>query len=486
VEQPLPDPSLIILVGPSGAGKSTWAAERFRPEEIVSSDELRAVVGSGPHDLEASADAFDLLDRIVTARLGRGLLTVVDSLGLDDERRLHHRRLAAAVGLPAVTVAFDVPEAVMRARNRSRPRPVPEKVLTSQIRRFRQLLGRLEEEGPVVAAGSQRMEAAHSPAAVSSRERQLRDPVGLRFYLQISRFPATGLAGWLTEVASTAEDLGFAGVAVMDHLIQIPQVGRAFEPIPEAYTTLAYLAGRTGRLELGALVSGVTLRNPALLAKMVATLDVLSGGRAYCGLGAGWFAAEQKSYGYGAWSPGQRLAALEDALHILPLMWGPGKASYQGRMTTIEEAVCYPRPAATVPIIVGGRGPRLIDLAVRLADGINLAAADLDRLLPAVEAARARWDRDGFEVSVLDTPLIGRDRQEVAELVERHRGSRPAAAFVERHHAGEVDLHIGRYRAMAERGVGSVFLAPVGLDQPADLDRLGLLLEAFPRPENDD
>ncbi|HKX75659.1 MAG TPA: LLM class flavin-dependent oxidoreductase, partial [Acidimicrobiia bacterium] len=372
-------------------------------------------------------------------------------------------------------------EAVMRARNRGRSRPVPEKVLTSQIRRFRQLRERLEGEGQLIVAAGQGVEPAHSPEARLSRERQRQDPVGLRFYHQVSQFPATGLEDWLTALVVTAEDLGFAGVAVMDHLMQIPQVGRPFESMPEAYTTLAFLAARTTRLQLGALVSGVTLRNPALLAKMVATLDVLSGGRAYCGIGAGWFSAEQRSYGFPSLAPGQRLAALEDALHILPVMWGPGQASYVGRMTTIAEAVCYPRPLGKVPIIVGGRGPRLIDHAARLADGINLATADLDRLLPLVESAKEKWHRPEVEVSVLDIPLVARHRNEVAELVERHRGSHSAAVFAQRHHAGDIDLHIGRYRAMAERGVEAIFLAPVGLNQPEDLAPLGTLIEAFSR-----
>ena len=85
---PLPDPALVVLVGPSGSGKSTWAAARYRSAEVVSSDTLRGVVGSGPHDLDASDEAFALLETIVAARLGRGLSTVVDTLGTDAERRL--------------------------------------------------------------------------------------------------------------------------------------------------------------------------------------------------------------------------------------------------------------------------------------------------------------------------------------------------------------------------------------------------------------
>ena len=107
----LPDPALVVLVGPSGSGKSVWAAERYRPDEVVSSDRLRSLVGSGEHDLDASADAFALLDQIVAARLRRGLTAVVDTLGLDPARRRGYLDLARVSGMPAVAAG---PEDVLR------------------------------------------------------------------------------------------------------------------------------------------------------------------------------------------------------------------------------------------------------------------------------------------------------------------------------------------------------------------------------------
>ena len=133
----LPDPAVVVLAGAAGSGKSTWAATRFRPTEIVSSDALRAVVGSGPADLDATTEAFDLLDQIVAARTRRGLTTVVDTLGLDPARRRDYLRLAAAAGLPAVLVILDTPAALCRQRNRDRDRPVPAPVITEQLRRVR-------------------------------------------------------------------------------------------------------------------------------------------------------------------------------------------------------------------------------------------------------------------------------------------------------------------------------------------------------------
>src|SRR5260221_10255609 len=104
----LPEPCLVVLVGASSSGKSTWAASQFAPTEIVSSDGLRAVVGHGEDDLDASVDAFALLDTIIERRLGRGLTTVVDTLGLDPERRRRYRDVADRHGVECVAVGFEI------------------------------------------------------------------------------------------------------------------------------------------------------------------------------------------------------------------------------------------------------------------------------------------------------------------------------------------------------------------------------------------
>ena len=169
----LPDPAVVVLAGAAGSGKSTWAAARFRTTEIVSSDALRAVVGSGPADLDATTEAFDLLDQIVTARTRRGLTTVIDTLGLDPERRRDYRRLARAVGLPAVLVVLDTPAALCRQRNRDRDRPVPAPVITEQLRRVRRLVAEAEDEGwdlvLVEAAGTEMVPAEGGPSTGSGR-----------------------------------------------------------------------------------------------------------------------------------------------------------------------------------------------------------------------------------------------------------------------------------------------------------------------------
>ena len=123
----LPSVCLVVLVGPSGSGKSYWAAENFRPEQIVSSDALRAAVGVSAHDQRAGTDAFEVLDLIVERRLSRRLLTVVDTLGLDAARRAGWVELGRRHGVPVHAVLFDTPAEVCRARNRTRAQPCPPK-----------------------------------------------------------------------------------------------------------------------------------------------------------------------------------------------------------------------------------------------------------------------------------------------------------------------------------------------------------------------
>ena len=293
----LPDPALIVLIGASGAGKSAWASARFARREIVSSDELRAIVGSGEHDLSATDDAFSLLDTIVAARAGRRLMTVIDTLGLDRGRRRGYLSVARAAGLPAVAVLFATDAAECRRRNRARDRPVPAAALGAQLRRMSDIPAELADEGwdlVVQLDGPVTQPAPDSsrPAAVEAPESEL------RFVVQIGRFPwGDDPAGWLRSVAEAAAEAGFYGLALMDHLIQIPQVGRAWEPIPEPWVTLGLLAGLPTSLRLGPLVSPASLHSAGRLAKTAATLDVLTGGRAFCGVGAGWWAREHAAFG---------------------------------------------------------------------------------------------------------------------------------------------------------------------------------------------
>ena len=287
----LPSPSVVVLVGPGASGKSTWARAHFAADTIVSSDDLRAVVGAGTDDLSASADAFALLEEIVRLRAGRRLTTVVDTLGLDPARRTHWLELARRNDLACVAVAFDTPAALCRERNRRRPRPIPVDVLAGQLRAWSATREGLPQEGfdLVLAPEPVRVVPEAFVTAAAAARRQEERPSGLRFGLHLARFTPPGgsaaTSAWVRDIGVAAEQAGFDAIYVMDHFRQIPQVGRGWEDFLESYTTLAYLAACTQRVRLGALVTGITYRNVAHLGKIVATLDVLSGGRAVCGLG---------------------------------------------------------------------------------------------------------------------------------------------------------------------------------------------------------
>ncbi len=483
----LPDPALVVLVGASGSGKSVWAAARYRPQEVVSSDNLRSIVGSGEHDLGASDDAFALLDQIVAARLRRGLTTVVDTLGLDPERRRGQRELARQAGLPAVAVLFDTDPALCRSRNATRDRSVPAAVLDGQLRRMPAAAAEISTEGwdLVVRPGAAVIEPAHTPGARQAAADQNARQARLAFVLQISRFPwQDDPRGWLAAITAAAASADLDGIALLDHLIQIPQAGRAWEPMPEPWVTLGMLAGLAPGLRLGTLVTPVTFRAPGILAKTVATLDVLSGGRAFCGIGAGWWDREHAAFGLPFPPPGARLDQLEAAIETLRALWRPGTKPYRGERVSLPETTCYPRPVSAVPIIVGGSGERrTLRIAAQLGDACNLPSdlATLDRKLAVLREHCRAAGRDPAEVqiTVLDVPVIGDDREHGAAIVEKLRGRTPAATFARRHHSGTAEDHVGRYRLLAERGVSTVFVALPDLATPDDVLRLAPVAAAF-------
>lgn len=485
----LPDPALVVLVGSSGSGKSTWAAGRYRGAEIVSSDALRGVVGSGPHDLDATSDAFDLLERVVAARIGRGLTTVVDTLGTDEVRRRRWLALARDAKLPAVAVAFDTPDPEGRRRNALRDRPVPAPTLAAQRKRHRDVLDRLPDEGwdvvhTVTADTADTGDATDRPAPGPAPPRQeaRRTSQGLKVVLQVSRFPwGEEPRAWLTGVAAAADEAGFAGLSVMDHLIQIPQVDRAWAPIPEPWVTLGAVAGLGTRLELGTLVTPVTFRPPGITAKAAATLDALTGGRAFVGIGAGWWEREHAAYGIPFPTASGRLDLLETAIETMRALWASGTKAYDGERVRLPETTCYPRPVGRIPVIVGGCGERrTLRIAAELGDGINVSSV-IDTLVRKVAVLHAHCrdvGRDPAEVSVtvLDLPIVGRDREDAWARVERLRGNVKAAAYARRTHAGTPAEHRDRWAELAAAGVDTVFLGLPDLGGPEDLDRVAPLL----------
>lgn len=491
----LPAPCLVVLVGPVASGKSTWAAEHFAPGQIVSSDVLRGVIGESPHDLAASTDAFAVLDDVVARRLRRRLTTVVDSLGLDRERREHWRGLADAAGMPAVAVVFDTPPAECRRRNAAREVRVPADVVSGQLRRWPEVLGEVGAE-PWLDVVTPRP-AAVVPAALAPRARRpavapadtVQPPrSGVGFGLHLSSFDWPGgaphTAEHLGRIAGEAEQAGLESIWLMDHLRQIPQVGPAWADLPDPYGVLAWLAARTERLRLGVLVSPAFLRPPAVLAKAVATLDVLSAGRAVCGLGVGWFAAEYAAAGVAFPSLEDRYRALEDTAQAVRAFWGKGSPPFAGDSLTVPEALSYPRPLQPkVPLLIGGGGERrTLALVARFADACNLFGEPdaVARKVAALHRHCAVIGRDPAEITVthLSTMLVGRTRAETAALVETMRPRRRSAErFAADVGAGTVEDHAGRVERLAAAGVRTMIVRLPDIAVPGAIERLGDLAE---------
>ena len=178
----------------------------------------------------------------------------------------------------------------------------------------------------------------------------------------------------LVTLACAAEEAGFDLVTVMDHFYQIGVHGSEEEPMLEAYATLSALAARTSRVKLGTMVSGVTYRNPALLAKTVTTLDTISNGRAVLGLGAAWNDVEHAGYGFDFPPIGERMSRLDEALQICKLMFTEERPSFEGRYYRIQQALNVPRPIQPggPPILIGGSGEkRTLRFVARYGDMSN-------------------------------------------------------------------------------------------------------------------
>jgi alkanesulfonate monooxygenase SsuD/methylene tetrahydromethanopterin reductase-like flavin-dependent oxidoreductase (luciferase family) len=278
-----------------------------------------------------------------------------------------------------------------------------------------------------------------------------------------------------------ADEAGFAGLALMDHLIQIPQVDRAWEPIPEPFTTLGLLAGLDTRLSLGTLCTPVTFRPGGIIAKTIATLDVLTGGRSFVGIGAGWYQREHDAFGVPFPGPRQRLDELERAVETMRALWSKGTKPYDGTRVELPETTSYPRPVGHPQIIVGGSGERrTLRIAAELGDACNLPTTDaFERKLAVFERYREIAQRP-VKTTVLDLAVIGSDRDDVWRRVERLRGNTAAATYAKRRHAGTVAQTRERYERLFDRGVSTIFVAVPDLDGPGDV----LALAGITRPSS--
>lgn len=228
----------------------------------------------------------------------------------------------------------------------------------------------------------------------------------------------------LAEIVRTAEQAGFDRISVMDHVWQIPTVGPVDHEMLEAYTTLGFIAAHTSRVSLMALVTAATYRPPGLLAKAVTTLDVLSGGRAWLGIGAGWNEEECRGLGLPFPPTAERFERLEEAIQICLAMWSDDDAPYVGkhhrldRTLNVPQALQRPHP----PILIGGGGERkTLRLVARYAQACNLFAnADLPRKLEVLREHCAAEGRayDEIEKTVMYHFDLGRNGERVDRIID--------------------------------------------------------------------
>ncbi|GAA4871719.1 LLM class F420-dependent oxidoreductase [Pseudonocardia benzenivorans] len=236
------------------------------------------------------------------------------------------------------------------------------------------------------------------------------------------------LAADLTRVVTTAEDVGFTKVSVMDHVWQIRGVGPVENDMLEAYTTLGYLAARTSRVELLAWVTAVSYRAPGLLAKQISTLDVLSGGRAWLGIGAAWNDEEARGLGLQFPPTAERFERLEETLQICLQMWSDDDGPYNGTHYTLERTLDSPHPLRRPhpPILIGGGGEKkTLRLVAQYAQACNLfggpeVARKLDVLREHCEAVGR--DYDEIEKTVMFPLDPGADGENVDPMLEQLAG----------------------------------------------------------------
>ena len=254
----------------------------------------------------------------------------------------------------------------------------------------------------------------------------------MKLGLQIPYFTWPGgprkLAPKLGEIVRTAEAAGFDSIWVMDHHFQIPMIGPAEMDMLEAYTTLGFIAGQTSRVGLGTMITGVTYRHPGVLIKEVTTLDVLSGGRAWLGIGAAWFEREHLGLGVPFPPLKERFERLDEALRIANQMWsddtnGPfeGKHYKLAETINVPQALQKPRPR----IMVGGGGEKkTLRLVAKYADACNIPGMDPGEVRRKLDILREHCELEGrnyddIEKTVITVMNVGRDGSQADQLVEQ-------------------------------------------------------------------
>jgi F420-dependent oxidoreductase-like protein len=239
--------------------------------------------------------------------------------------------------------------------------------------------------------------------------------------------------------AQWAERHGFVWFSVLDHMIQIPRVGEPDEPVLEGWTVLAALAAVTSRIRLATLCTAVSYRNPAHLAKIAATVDLISHGRLTLGIGAGFFEDEYRQYG---WEfpprPATRIRQMEEAVELMLKMWTEQRTTFHGRYFQVEDAILEPKPLQKPrpPVLIAGAGEQLTLRAVaRLADGCNFVDGDVAEVRHKLAVLRRHCDAIGRDYAAIEKTrvlpwVIARDPTALAAKRERLADRGPLRGFV--------------------------------------------------------
>ena len=305
-----------------------------------------------------------------------------------------------------------------------------------------------------------------------------------RIGLQIPNFtfeaPDTEMFDKVLEMATAAEETGFDSVWVMDHFYQLPALGGPERPMLEAYTLLGALGARTERVRLGALVGGVTYRNPALVAKEATTLDVITKGRAILGLGAAWFDVEHDGLGFEFPKAGERIDRLEEAVQICKAMFTEEVASFDGKYYRIREARNVPRPVTPggPPVMIGGGGEqRTLRVVARHADMWNFIG-DPQTYAAKLDTLRRHCDEAGRDYgAILKTKLstlVLSDSEEQAQAT-REMLAQVSGRGVGGFNVGTEKEVIGQIEELLEAGV-EYFIFNMPLSNADAVRRAGELL----------
>jgi F420-dependent oxidoreductase-like protein len=308
----------------------------------------------------------------------------------------------------------------------------------------------------------------------------MRAPITLDLHIPNFNFPGVGsdeVFDKLVDISTTAERSGFSSVSLMDHLYQIGPVGPPENWMFEGSTMLAGLAARTENLTLGLLVGSVTYRNPALAAKITTTLDIISGGRAWHGIGAGWFEAEHIGYGYEFPPLKVRFEMLEEHLQIVRSMFTEPRTSFSGKHFTAHEAFNNPKPIrGDIPILIGGSGERkTLRLVAQYGDACNVFgdATRARHLLSVLEGHCETVGRDPDEITKtgMSPVLIGATHEDAQRKLEAARAAGLPPERIAMMTAGDPDT-IGEWaQGIADAGIEGL---AISLPDVHDLEVLEL------------